>query len=131
MEIITSVLIILVYLTLMSFLVYLIFFLKGLSSSIKNIEKNIADSSNQLNSTLEHFKYTLDEVSNLSKSIQSELEQLSSTLEVFKETAKDYKRIKDKVVSTIEEPIDELHSNARALVKGIRVFFQTLFKRSQ
>jgi uncharacterized protein YoxC len=129
-ELITSILLVVVYLALTAFLIYLIFFLKGLLTSLRNIEQNIAESSKQLNSTLEHFKETLDEVTILSRSIKSEVEQLGSALEAFKETADDYKRIKDKIVNTIEEPIDELQSNARAIVKGIRVFFQTLFRRS-
>jgi len=129
-EIITSILLIAVYLALTAFLVYLIFFLRGLLISIKNIDKNIKESSEQLSLTLEKFRKIIDEVSILSRNINSEVEKLSSAIDAFKETAEDYKRIKDKIVNTIEEPIDELKSNARAIIKGIRVFFQTLFKRT-
>lgn|GEM_PF-1519036 len=130
MEIITSILLIAVYLALTAFLVYLIFFLRGLLISIKNIDKNIKESSEQLSLTHEKFRKIIDEVSILSRNINSEVEKLSSAIDAFKETAEDYKRIKDKIVNTIEEPIDELKSNARAIIKGIRVFFQTLFKRT-
>lgn len=131
MELLLNILLVLVYLSISGFLIYFIFFLKDLLKSVKNIDKNISDSVNNLNQVLEKFQVTLEDLSNLSRNINSELNQISSTLEPFKETARDYKRIKDKVVNTIEEPIDELQSNARAILKGIRVFFQTLFKRSQ
>lgn len=130
MELLLNILLVLVYLSICGFLIYFIFFLKDLLRSIKNIDKNISESVTNLNQVLEKFQVTLEDLSNLSRNINSEINQISSTLEPFKETARDYKRIKDKVVNTIEEPIDELQSNARAILKGIRVFFQTLFRRT-
>lgn len=130
MELFLNILLVLVYLSISGFLIYFIFFLKDLLKSIKNIDRNISESVNKLNQVLEKFQNTLEDLSTLSKNINSQINYLSSTLEPFKETARDYKRIKDKVVNTIEQPIDELQSNARALLKGIKVFFQTLFRRS-
>lgn len=104
--------------------------MKNLLGSIKNIDRNISQSAENLNRALDKLQVTLDDFSNLSRRIQLEINQISSALEPLKETARDYKRIKDKVINTIEEPIDELQSNAKALIKGIRVFFQTLFRRS-
>lgn len=130
MELFLKILLVLVYLSVSGFLIYFIFFLKDLLKSVKNIDNNISETVNKLNQVLEKFQITLEDLSTLSKNLNSEINQISSTLEPFKETARDYKRIKDKVLNTIEEPIDELQSNARALFKGIRVFFQTLFRRS-
>lgn len=130
MELLLNILLVLVYLSISGFLIYLIFFLKNLLGSIKNIDRNISQSAENLNRALDKLQITLDDFSHLSRRIQLEINQISSTLEPLKETARDYKRIKDKVINTIEEPIDELQSNAKALIKGIRVFFQTLFRRS-
>ncbi len=130
MELLLNIFLVIVYLSISAFLVYFIFFLKDLLNSIKNIDKNISETIGNLNQVLDNFNSTLTDVSTLSKNLNSELTSLSETLEPIKETARDYKRIKDKVVNTIEEPIDEIQSNARAILKGIKVFFQTLFRRS-
>lgn len=130
MELLLNIFLVIVYLTISAFLIYLIFFLKDLLNSVKNIDKNINEAVDNLNQVLKNFNSTLSDISTLSKNLNSEITNLSGTLEPIKETARDYKRIKDKVVNTIEEPIDEIHSNARAILKGIKVFFQTLFRRS-
>lgn len=131
MELLTSILLAVVYLALAAFLIYLSFFLRGLLIFIKEIGKDLSETTKQLRNTFEHLRQTLDEISILSRSIKSDIDKLNSAFDAVKETAEDYKRIKDKIVNTIEEPIDELQSNARAIIKGIRVFFQTLFRRSE
>ncbi len=131
MELLLNILLILVYLSISGFLFYSIYFLRKLIKTINNIDQNISETATNLNGALDQLKITLNDLSNLSNNINSEISQISSTLETFKETARDYKRIKDKVVNIVEEPIDELQSNARAVLKGIRVFFQTLFRRSE
>lgn len=131
MELLLNILLILVYLSISGVLIYSIYFLKNLLKTIKNLDQNVSETVNNLNGALDQLKITLNDLSNLSNNINSEISQISTTLETFKETARDYKRIKDKVVNIVEEPIDELQSNARAVLKGIRVFIQTLFRRSE
>jgi len=125
-----SILLGLVYLALIALLLYFIYFLKRLLTTTKEIERKICEVSEEVKPALRKLESSLDQISHLTKRIDSEIETIHDSISAFTDTARDYKRIKDKIVSVIEEPVDELQSKSKAFITGIRVFFQTLFRRN-
>jgi uncharacterized protein YoxC len=118
------------FVVLILFIVYLTFLLKKVVESVKAIETDVNAISEKAKPVLENLESLTGRINNISSTFDEHVVIVKDAAGLVKETFDDLERIKNKVLSTIEVPIDEFVSTKNAIIKGFRVFWQTLLDRN-
>ncbi|MBU2446814.1 MAG: hypothetical protein KJ666_14750 [Bacteroidetes bacterium] len=126
MEILLSILQAVLFVVLILFILYLTYLLRGVAKSVKAIEIDVGEISQKAKPVLENLESLTSRINNISSTIEEQVATVKDAVGLVKETFDDVERIKNKVRSAIEDPIDEFLSTRNAIIKGVRVFWQTL-----
>jgi len=106
----------------------LIFYLGKITRSVKELQNNIGDLSVKLIPLLSSLSEISDKISDISNEAVSQLEISRSMVTNVREHVDKILELEEKIRWGIEDPVDKILNNFKAISNGINTFFNHLKK---
>ncbi len=109
--------------------VFLVLFLIKAFKAFTEAQKFLETARMQLTPISHDITRIATEIKGILNTVQKELDKVGESLDHVKETARNLKEFERMIEERIQEPLLELTAFLSALVKGGRIFWQTLFRK--
>lgn len=127
-QIITNIIIILFFLSLVILVFGLIKQAKKITSKIDDFSKDFSDIKPKVVESLEKINSLSDNVNGVVLKVNDNVEVLTTVVEKVKDTAESVLEFEKKVQSSIEPPVMEALNTVTAVSVGVKTFFDSLKK---
>lgn len=125
LQIITDVIVILLFIGILISVFYLLKILKATSSKLNELTSEIKDVKTKLNPAIEKFQLLTENTTSLVTSVKDNIDLLRTSVNKINSVVDDLVEFEKKVQSRIEPPILETANTIAAFSAGIKTFFES------